>query len=75
VKVGAFSIAVFIVAVAGFLANLETIIGYFHAGQPVPSIPAIVVKLSNSSQEDVVVSRRGDFILWFPGPSGIILDQ
>jgi len=33
-----------------------------------PSMPKIVVKLSNSSDKIVTVAGRGDFTIWLPGP-------
>ncbi|MCK5215922.1 MAG: hypothetical protein KAR05_11300, partial [Candidatus Omnitrophica bacterium] len=68
-KVAAISITACVALIAVFLGNLEKIGNFFTADQPLPSVPAIVVKLSNSSEKDVIVSGRGDFTLWLPGPS------
>lgn len=68
VKVVALSIIACVALLATFLANLEKIGNFFKPDQPAPSVPAIIVKLSNSSQKDVIVAGRGDFTLWLPGP-------
>ncbi|MHC4395873.1 MAG: hypothetical protein ACYS1A_09480 [Planctomycetota bacterium] len=56
----------------GIIVSLIAIFGgynkYVRRNEPGPSVPAIVVKLSNSSEENVIVAERGDFIVWFPGP-------
>jgi len=67
-KVAAISVTTCVALLAAFLANIEKIGNFFKAEQPSPSVPAIVVKLSNSSEADVIVSARGDFTLWLSGP-------
>lgn len=67
-KVAAISITASVALITTFIANIEKIGNFFKPEQPLPSVPAIVVKLSNSSEKDVIVSTRGDFTLWLPGP-------
>lgn len=66
-KVTAVSIVAFVALLATFLTNIEKITHFIKA-RTLPSVPPIIVKLSNSSNEDVIVSGRGDFTLWLPGP-------
>ncbi|QIN82754.1 hypothetical protein GBA63_08915 [Rubrobacter tropicus] len=50
------------------VAGLFQIIDHVTPEPAPPSIPAIAVKLSNSSQKVADVLARGDFYLWLPGP-------
>lgn len=67
VKIIIISVTAFVAIMATFLTNIEKI-GNFLKGKENPFVPNIVVKLTNSSGKDVIVSARGDFILWLPGP-------
>jgi hypothetical protein len=68
VKITVISVTTCVALLAAFLTNIEKIGNFFKAQAPPPSVPKIVVKLSNSSDESVIVSARGDFTLWLPGP-------
>lgn len=61
-------LAVFVAGVAAFLTNIEKIQKYFGAFSSVPTVPPIVVEVTNSSSEPVDAVKRGDFFLWLPGP-------
>ena len=67
-KVFLISVTTFVALLAAFLTNIEKINDFFKAEQPPASVPSIVVKLSNSSEKGVIISARGDFTLWLPGP-------
>ena len=67
-KVFVISVTTFVALLAAFLTNIEKIADFFKAKEPSASVSNIVVKLSNSSEEGVIVSARGDFTLWLPGP-------
>ncbi len=67
-KFSIISVTTIVALLAGFLTNIEKIGNFFKGQKNPPSIPNIVVKLSNSIEEGVRVSARGDFILWLPGP-------
>ena len=66
-KIGVVSLAAVVAATATFLANLEKIHDYFRPEPVPPSVPAITVKLSNSSTEEIRIAARSDFFLWLPG--------
>ena len=57
-----------VAATATLLANLQKIEDYFRPLPPPPTVPAIVVEVSNSSETAIKVADRGDFFLWLPGP-------
>jgi hypothetical protein len=61
------SLLVIVAATAAFLVNLEKIQDHFRSEPAAPSVPAIMVKLSNSATEEIYVVTRGDFFLWLPG--------
>lgn len=67
-KITVISITAFVALLATFLTNLEKLGNYLESDEAAASIPNIVVKLSNSSERDVIVAARGDFMLWLPGP-------
>lgn len=67
-KVFVISVTTFVALLAAFLTNIEKIGDFFEGKEPSASVPNIVVKLSNSSEEGVIISARGDFTLWLPGP-------
>jgi hypothetical protein len=67
-KIIIISITAFITLIATLITNLGTIEKFINSTKSNVLPPNIVVKLSNSSKVDVVISDRGDFTLWFPGP-------
>jgi hypothetical protein len=70
VKIVAVSITTVVALLATFLAGLEKIGDFITKDDPAPSVPAITVRLLNSSDENVIVTQRGDFTIWLPGSDG-----
>lgn len=68
VKIFFITVTTFVALLAAFLTNIEKIADFFKTKEPSATVSNIVVKLSNSSEEGVIVSARGDFMLWLPGP-------
>jgi hypothetical protein len=67
-RVASISVVGVIAAAATLLTNLQTIQKYFTPPSTKPKVPPIVVEITNSSKDAVVVAARGDFFLWLPGP-------
>jgi len=61
--------------ILGIIVSLIVIFGaynkYIRRDELVSSVPAIDVRLSNSSEETVIVAERGDFVIWLPGPDAL----
>lgn len=68
IKIIAISIAAFITIFATLLTNIDKIEKFFQNEKVSTSVPQIIVKLKNNSDREIIVSARGDFILWLPGP-------
>ncbi len=54
-----------VAALATLLGNLEKIRSHFRAP---PTVPPIVLEVTNGSDQPIEVVSRGDFFLWLPGP-------
>jgi len=61
------SLVALVAATAAFLTNLHTIKDYFGSIPKPLSVPPIVVAITNSSKEPIIISARGDFYLWLLG--------
>lgn len=68
IKIAAILLGALVASSAAFFENLEKITNFFKKEER-PTIPFIVVKISNSGSKNEVVYGRGDFVLWLPGPS------
>jgi hypothetical protein len=55
---------------AVFLSSLGTIQNYFQPPRPLVEVPQVTVKLTNSTNDQIGILKRGDFLLWLPGGSG-----
>ena len=53
---------------AAILTNVQTIQNFYKPEALPPTVPPIVVEISNSSGTPVDIVPRGDFFLWLPGP-------
>ena len=68
VKITSVTILAIISGVAVLLTNIETIEKHFTPLPASPSVPPIVVEITNSNKNTISVVKRGDFFLWLPGP-------
>ena len=67
-KIISVAILAVIAGFAALLTNIETIKRHFTPSPALPSVPSIVVEVTNSSKNTISVVTRGDFFLWLPGP-------
>ncbi len=66
-KVIIVSLLVLATATATLITNIEKISEFFRSDPPPITVPLIIVKLSNTAEEEVRVATRCDFFLWLPG--------
>ncbi|WPD23351.1 MAG: hypothetical protein SD837_02060 [Candidatus Electrothrix scaldis] len=61
------SSVVTVAAFAALLTNVQTIQDFFKPEALSPTVPPIVIEISNSSEHAIDIAPRGDFFLWLPG--------
>ena len=66
-RIALMSVLAVIAASATLLTNLQRYRNTSHPCAP-PSVPPIVVEITNSSKTPVAVAARGNFYSWLPGP-------